>query len=158
MEGKQVSDSCVTLSQLMNPDSANNLGNVHGGVVMKLIDEAGGMCAVRHARRPTVTVAVDSLMFLQPVHIGDLVTFDAHLTYVGHTSMEVEVCVEAEEILTGKRRLTNRAYLVYVALGDDGRPTEVPPLILQTDEERRDYEKARQRQADRLARKAREEG
>ncbi len=156
MEGKRVADSCVTLTQLMNPESANNLGNVHGGVVMRLIDEAGGMCATRHARRPAVTVAVDSLTFLEPVHIGDLVTFEAHLNYVGHTSMEVEVCVEAEELLTGKRRLTNRAYLLYVALGLDGRPTEVPPLILETDEERIRFEKAKQRQADRLARKARE--
>ncbi len=157
MEGKRVADSRVTLVQLMNPESANNLGNVHGGVVMRLIDEVGGMCTTRHARRPSVTVAVDSLRFLEPVHIGDLVTFDAHLTYVGHTSMEVEVCVEAEQILTGKRRLTNKAYLVYVAIGPDGHPAEVPPLILETDEERRMNEQAKQRQADRLARKAREE-
>ena len=156
MEGKRISDSQVTLSQVMNPEHVNVLGNVHGGVVMKLIDEAGGLCAARHARRPTVTVAVDSLQFLTPVHIGDLVTFDAHLTYVGRTSMEVEVCVEAEEILTGARRLTNVAYVVYVALGNDGRPTEVPPLILETDEERRRGEQAQQRRAERLARKARE--
>jgi acyl-CoA hydrolase len=156
MEGKRVGDSCVTLSQLMLPEHANNLGNVHGGVVMKLMDEAGGLCAARHARRPTVTVAVDSLTFLEPIHIGELVTFDAHLTFVGRTSMEVEVCVEAEEILTGKRRLTNRAYMVYVALGDDGRPMQVPPLILETEDERQRWEQAGQRQTERLARKARE--
>jgi acyl-CoA hydrolase len=156
MEGKRVVDSCVTLSQLMLPEHANNLGNVHGGVVMKLMDEAGGLCAARHARRPTVTVAVDSLTFLEPIHIGELVTFDAHLTFVGRTSMEVEVCVEAEEILTGKRRLTNRAYMVYVALGDDGRPMQVPPLILETEDERQRWEQAGQRQTERLARKARE--
>jgi len=156
MEGKRISDSLVTLSQVMNPEHVNVMGNVHGGVVMKLIDEAGGLCAARHARRPTVTVAVDSLEFLTPVHIGDLVTFDAHLTFVGRTSMEVEVCVEAEEILTGDRRLTNVAYVVYVALGNDGRPTEAPPLILETDDERRRWEQARQRRSERLARKARE--
>jgi len=156
MEGKRISDSLVTLSQVMNPEHVNVMGNVHGGVVMKLIDEAGGLCAARHARRPTVTVAVDSLEFLTPVHIGDLVTFDAHLTFVGRTSMEVEVCVEAEEILTGARRLTNVAYVVYVALGNDGRPTEAPPLILETDDERRRWEQARQRRSERLARKARE--
>jgi len=155
MEGKRISDSLVTLSQVMNPEHVNVMGNVHGGVVMKLIDEAGGLCAARHARRPTVTVAVDSLEFLTPVHIGDLVTFDAHLTFVGRTSMEVEVCVEAEEILTGDRRLTNVAYVVYVALGNDGRPTEAPPLILETDDERRRWEQARQRRSERLARKAR---
>jgi uncharacterized protein (TIGR00369 family) len=156
MEGKRIGDSLVTLSQVMNPEHVNVMGNVHGGVVMKLIDEAGGLCAARHARRPTVTVAVDSLEFLTPVHIGDLVTFDAHLTFVGRTSMEVEVCVEAEEILTGDRRLTNVAYVVYVALGNDGRPTEAPPLILETDDERRRWEQARQRRSERLARKARE--
>jgi uncharacterized protein (TIGR00369 family) len=156
MEGKRIGDSLVTLSQVMNPEHVNVMGNVHGGVVMKLIDEAGGLCAARHARRPTVTVAVDSLEFLTPVHIGDLVTFNAHLTFVGRTSMEVEVCVEAEEILTGDRRLTNVAYVVYVALGNDGRPTEAPPLILETDDERRHWEQARQRRSERLARKARE--
>jgi len=156
MNGKRVSDSQVTLSQVMNPEHVNVLGNVHGGVVMKLIDEAGGLCAARHARRPTVTVAVDSLEFLTPVHIGDLVTFDAQMTHVGRTSMEVQVCVEAEEILTGTRRLTNVAHVVYVALGNDGRPTEAPPLILETDDERRRWEQARQRRAERLARKARE--
>jgi uncharacterized protein (TIGR00369 family) len=156
MEGKRIGDSLVTLSQVMNPEHVNVMGNVHGGVVMKLIDEAGGLCAARHARRPTVTVAVDSLEFLTPVHIGDLVTFDAHLTFVGRTSMEVEVCVEAEEILTGDRRLTNVAYVVYVALGNDGRPTEVPSLSLETDDERRRWEQAGQRRSERLARKARE--
>ena len=156
MEVKHVSDSHTVLIQLMNPEHANPLGNVHGGVLMKLIDEAGGLCAARHARRPAVTVTVDSLMFLEPIRISELVTFDARLTYVGRTSMEVEVCVEAEEILTGKRRLTNRAYVVYVALGDDGRPTEVPPLLPTTQDERDRWEQGRQRQTERLVRKARE--
>ena len=138
----------------MLPEHANNLGNVHGGWLMKLVDEAGGLCATRHARRPSVTVAVDSLTFLSPVHVGDLVTFSAHLTYVGRSSMEAEVHVEAENILTGERTHTNSAYLVYVALGDDNRPVEVPPLILETDEERRRFERARERQAQRLANRA----
>lgn len=154
LEGKRVSESTVTLSQFMQPEHANNLGNVHGGWLMKLIDEAGGLCATRHARRPSVTVAVDSLTFLSPVHVGDLVTFDARLTYVGRTSMEAEVHVEAENILTGERTHTNSAYLVYVALGDDNRPVEVPPLILDSDAERARYERARARQAQRLAARA----
>jgi uncharacterized protein (TIGR00369 family) len=157
MEVKHVSDSQVTLSQLMQPEHVNVLGNVHGGVLMKLMDEAGGLCAARHARRPTVTVTVDTITFLEPIHIGELVTFDAHLTFVSRSAMEVEVCVEAEEILTGKRRLTNRAYVVYVALGDDGRPVEVPPLLPTTEDERRRWEQGRERQSERLARKAREE-
>ena len=155
MEGKRSSESAVVLSQFMQPEHANTLGNVHGGWLMKLIDEAGGLCATRHARRPAVTVAVDSLTFLSPVHVGDLVTFSARLTYTGCTSMEVEVNVEAENILTGAKTLTNSAYLVYVALGDANRPTEVPPLILDTDEERARYELARQRQAERLGKRAR---
>ena len=157
MEIKHVCDSQVTLSQLMQPEHVNVLGNVHGGVLMKLMDEAGGLCAARHARRPTVTVTVDTITFLEPIHIGELVTFDAHLTFVSRSAMEVEISVEAEEILTGKRRLTNQAYVVYVALDDDGRPVEVPPLLPTTEDERRRWEQGRQRQAERLTRKAREE-
>ncbi len=153
MEEKRIRDSEVTLSQLMQPENANNLGNIHGGVLMKLIDEAGAMCATRHARAPAVTVAVDSLTFLEPVHIGDLVTFNAKLTYAGRTSMEVEVCVEAEEILTGRRRVTNRAYVVYVALSGEGRPVEVPCIDLETDEERKRWKQGEQRQKERLARR-----
>src|SRR5512147_2097657 len=133
VEKKRVSDSMVILTQFMQPEHANNLGNVHGGWVMKLIDEAGGLCATRHARRPAVTVAVDSLRFLSPVHVGDYVTFTAHLNWTGRTSMEVEVNVEAENLLTGQKTHTNIAYLVYVALGPDGRPVEVPGLILETE-------------------------
>jgi len=151
--GKRVSESAVVLSQFMQPEHANTLGNVHGGWLMKLIDEAAGLCATRHARRPAVTVAVDSLTFLSPVHVGDLVTFSAHLTYVGRTSMEVEVSVEAENILTGEKTATNSAYLVYVALGEDNRPVQAPSLLLETDEERARYEQARQRQAERLVRR-----
>jgi uncharacterized protein (TIGR00369 family) len=151
VKGKRVRDSQVTLTQLMHPEHANNLGNVHGGVVMRLIDEAGALCAMRHSRRPCVTVAVDSLSFLEPVHIGDLVTFSARLTFVGRTSMEAEVCVEAEDIRTDHRVLTNRAYVVYVALDDEGKPAPVPPLILETDEEKARCEQARARQSHRLA-------
>jgi uncharacterized protein (TIGR00369 family) len=152
VDSKRISDSQVTLSQFMQPEHANNLGNVHGGWIMKLIDEAGGLCATRHARRPAVTVAVDSLRFLSPVHVGDLVTFTAHLNWTGRTSMEVEVNVEAEHLLTGQKTHTNSAYLVFVALDQAGRPVEVPGLILETDEERRRWMQGARRQADRLAR------
>lgn len=151
MEARRVRDSQVTLTQLMQPEHANNLGNVHGGVVMRLMDEAGALCATRHARRPCVTVAVDSLTFLHPAHIGDLLTFHARLTYVGRTSMEVEVCVQAEEIYTGRRTVTNRAYAVFVALGDDGRPAPVPPLFAETEDERRRWEEGKRRQAARVS-------
>ncbi len=153
LEPKKVKDSELVLNQFMQPEHANNLGNIHGGVLMKLMDEAGGMCATRHARAPAVTVAVDSLTFLEPVHIGDLVTFSARLTYAGRTSMETEVIVEAEEILTGRRRITNRAYIVYVALNGEGRPVEVPCLILETDEERERWKQGEVRQKERLGRR-----
>jgi uncharacterized protein (TIGR00369 family) len=137
----------------MQPEHANMLGNVHGGWLMKLMDEAGGLCATRHARRPTVTVAIDSLTFLSPVHVGDLVMFEAQVTYVGRTSIEVEVHVHAENVLSGQRTHTNSAYMVFVALGPDGRPAEAPPLIVETDEERVRYEAAQRRQSERLARR-----
>jgi uncharacterized protein (TIGR00369 family) len=156
MDSKLISDSQVSLAQFMQPEHANAIGNVHGGVVMKLIDEAGGLCAARHARRPAVTVAVDSLRFLSPVHVGDFVTLTAHLNWIGRTSMEVEVNVEAENLYTGQKTHTNSAYLVYVALDQDGHPVEVPGLELVTDEERRRWAQGAQRQADRLSRAKRE--
>ena len=156
VNSKHISDSQVTLAQFMQPEHANNLGNVHGGWIMKLIDEAGGLCATRHARRPAVTVAVDSLRFLSPVHVGDLVTFTAHLNWTGRTSMEAEVHVEAENLYTGQKTHTNSAYLVYVALDQEGHPVEVPGLILETEEERRRWLQGAQRRADRLSRAKRE--
>src|SRR5512143_921211 len=158
VNSKHSSDSQVTLAQFMQLEHANALGNVHGGWIMKLIDEAGGLCATRHARRPAVTLAVDSLRFLSPVHVGDYVTFTAHLNWTGRTSMEVEVNVEAENLLTGQKTHTNSAYLVYVALGQDGRPVEVPGLVLETEDERRRWMQGSQRQADRLSRAKREAG
>jgi len=153
MEGKRAEESQVVLSQMMQPEHANILGNVHGGWIMKLADEAGAIVASRHARKPTVTVVVDSIEFHSPVHVGDVVHVQARLTRVWRTSMEVEVRVEAEEILTGQRRVTSAAYLVYVALDSDGRPTPIPPLIVETDEERRKWEEADRRRAERLSRK-----
>lgn len=150
-KGKRISESQTTFGRSMQPEDANTMGNVHGGVIMKLVDEAGGITAARHARHPSVTVAVDSLRFMEPVHVGDFVIFDAKLTYVGRTSMEAEVNVIAENLTTGERRHTNSANLVYVALGDDKRPIEVPPLILETDEEKELFAKAQKRQNDRLA-------
>ncbi len=142
--------SRVTLTQLKGPSDANNLGNVHGGVLMKLADEAGGMAAIRYARRPAVTVAVDSMAFHSPVQVGDLVTVRAEVTWVGRTSLEARVLIEAENVLTGHVIHTNTAYFVYVALGTDGRPTAVPPLICETSEEKDRHERARARQAYRL--------
>ena len=152
LEPKHVRDSQLTLAVAMNPADANPLGDVHGGVIMKLVDEAGGICAIRHARRPTVTVTMDSMTFLSPVRVGDLVTLRASINWIGRTSIEVGIRVEAENVLTGQVTHTNSAYAVYVALGDDGKPTAVPPLILDDDEELRHWEEGVHRQGHRLSR------
>jgi len=150
MEGKPVSASRVTLTQHMGPGEANTLGHIHGGIIMKLCDEAGGMAATKHARRPAVTVVVDSMSFHSPVQIGNLVTFSAEVTWVGRTSMETRVVVHAEHLLTGETTHTNTAYFVYVALDEQGKPTPVPPLICETDEERERFARAEERQRYRL--------
>jgi acyl-CoA hydrolase len=137
----------------MNPADANPLGSVHGGIILRLVDEAGGVAAVRHARRPAVTVAVDSMTFRSPVPIGSLVTFKASVNYVGATSMEVGVRVETENLLTGEVRHTSSAYLVYVALDEKGHPSPVPRLIPETEEDRRRMAAAEARMAARLRRR-----
>jgi uncharacterized protein (TIGR00369 family) len=150
---KPVSASRISLSQLMHPEHANLLGNVHGGWIMKLVDEAGALACMRHAQRRVVTVAIDSMVFRQPIRIGDLIILNAEVSYAGRTSMEAEVHVSAENPVTGERTYTNTAYLVYVALDDEGRPTTVPPLKAETEEEKRRMEKARERQERRLKNK-----
>ena len=130
MKGKRVADSQVTFTQLMLPEHTNPMGNIHGGVIMKLADEAAALCAVRHAQRQVVTVAIDSMTFLSPVRVGNVLTLKASLNWVGRSSLEAGVRVLAENPLTGELTHTNSAYLVYVALDENGRPTEVPPLIL----------------------------
>lgn len=149
---RRIRDSRVTLASGMNPADANPLGDIHGGVIMKLVDEAGGLCAARHARKPVVTVAMDSISFLSPVHIGDLVTLNASVNWVGKTSMEVGIRVEAENVLTGEVTHTNSAFAVYVALDTLGRPSPVPPLILETAEEKRRWKDGARRQETRLER------
>ncbi|HEY83876.1 MAG TPA: acyl-CoA thioesterase [Chloroflexi bacterium] len=149
---KRVADSEVSLHQFMLPQHANPLGNVHGGIIMKLVDEAGGLCAMRHAQRPAVTIAIDSMTFHSPVHVGNLLTLKASIHYVGNTSMEVGVRVTAENPITGEQTHTNSARLVYVALDDNGRATKVPGLILENDTQRRRWDAAKERQAERLRR------
>jgi len=154
--GKTVAASRVQIAQLMQPEHANNLGNVHGGWIMKLMDEAGGLACVRHARRRVVTVAIDQMVFRQPIRIGDLVIITAEVSYVGRTSMETEVQVMAENPVTGECTHTNTGYLVYVALDENGRPIPVPPLIPETEAERARMEAGKSRQAYRLANAGRE--
>jgi acyl-CoA hydrolase len=153
---KHISDSKVTLSVLMGPQDTNSLGNVHGGVIMKLVDEAGALAAMRHAQAPTVTVAVDSMSFMLPIYVTNFVQFNAELTYAGRTSMEVRVEVIAENPITGEQRLSNIAYLVYVALDLEGKPTPVPPLTYDTPEQEERAKQAQERQAYRKAQQERE--
>jgi uncharacterized protein (TIGR00369 family) len=150
---KPISASRVTLSQLMNLEHANLLGNVHGGSIMKLADEAGALACMRHSQKKVVTVAIDSMTFRQPIRIGDLIILNAEVSYTGRTSMEAEVQVLAENPITGERTHTNTAYLVYVALDDSGRPSSVPPLKAETEDEERKMEKAKERQQRRLEQK-----
>lgn len=149
--GKTVSASRLTLAQLMQPEHANNLGNVHGGWIMKLVDEAGALACMRHAQQRVVTVAVDQMVFHQPIRTTDLVTLTAEVSYVGRTSMEAEVRVTAENPITGECTHTNTAYLVYVALDEAGRKVEVPPLIAETEAERQRMAEGQARQEYRLA-------
>jgi len=149
---KRVSDSRITLNQQTLPADANPLGNVHGGYIMKLVDEAGGLCATRHARRPVATVALDSMTFLSPVNVGNLLTLHASVNWVGKSSIEVGIRVEAENPVSGEITHTNSAYAVYVALDDRGRPTSAPPLALETEEEERRWQEANERQRLRLER------
>ena len=135
----------------MMPEHANNYGNVHGGLIVKLADEAAAICAMRHARRPTVTVAIDSMSFKSPVYTGQLVSISASINYVGKTSMEVGVKVMAEHPIEGTVTHTNSAYFVFVALDDQGKPCRVPPLLLQDDEERRRWREGEERQRKRRA-------
>lgn len=151
LPGKPVSASRVTLAQMMQPEHANNLGNVHGGWIMKLVDEAGALACMRHAQQRVVTIAVDRMVFHQPIRTTDMITLTAEVSYVGHTSMEVEVHVMAENPLTGNCTHTNTAYLVYVALDANKQPTPVPPLIPETEGHRLRMEEGRARQAYRLA-------
>lgn len=144
---KRIADSSFTLSSLMGPQDANTLGNVHGGVIMKMVDEAGALVAMRHAGRPVVTVTIDSMTFMLPIRVGALVQCRATLTYAGRTSMETRVEVVAENPLSGEAQITNSAYLVYVGLGPDGAPAVVPDLMYETPDEIARAEAARQRQA-----------
>jgi len=131
----------------MQPEHANNYGNVHGGWIMKLVDEAGALACMRHAQRRVVTVAVDSMVFREPILIGDLIILNAEVTYTGRSSIEAEVQVIAEDPVTGKRKYTSTAYVVYVALGYKENPAVIPALLLETAEDEKRMEEAIKRQA-----------
>jgi uncharacterized protein (TIGR00369 family) len=125
------------MSELMMPNMANNLGHVFGGVILSLVDRVGAVTAIRHSRQPCVTVSVDRVDFHEPIYLGELVIANASVNFVGRTSMEVGVRIEAENLVTGKRRHTNSCYVTFVAIDGQGRPSAVPPLALETEDDRR---------------------
>ena len=152
LTGKTARDSASVLSESMMPDQLNHHGNVFGGVILALVDKAGGVVARRHARTPVVTVMVDRVEFSEPVYATDYVEARGRLIFVGRTSMDVMVTVEAEHLETGHRRVTNRCFLTYVALDRlNGKPARVPPLILETEEDQRLWEMAKRRRDRRAA-------
>lgn len=150
---KTPSMSQVEMTELVLPNDTNTLGNLLGGRLMHWIDIAGAMAASRHSNKVVATVALDSLDFRHPARMGELVILKAKLTWVGRTSMEVTVSVYAENIKSGNIILTNKAFITFVALDDEGKPTPVPPLLPETPEEKKDYEEAELRRKERLKRR-----
>ena len=150
MEARPAAASASVLAHWMGPLDANSAGFVHGGTVLKLCDEVAGLAAIRHSRCRVVTAGVDRTTFVVPIHVGELVTFEAQVNAAWRTSMEVGVRVEAENPRTGEVRHTNTAYLTMVALDDDGRPTEVPPISASSPGELRREQEAQVRRRNRL--------
>jgi len=154
VERKPVSESRALLAHLMGPADANASGNIHGGTIMKLTDEAAALAAIKHARTRVVTVGIDRMAFLVPIYVGALVTFKACVNAAWRSSMEVGVRVEAENVLTGARQHTTTAYLTFVALDADGNPTAVPPAIAALPDEIRRMREAQLRRSNRLRERA----
>jgi acyl-CoA hydrolase len=150
---KPSSASATEMVQVVLPNDANPLGFILGGTVMHLIDMAGAVACHRHTRSLLVTAAVDGLQFLHSIKIGDLIILKSRVTCTFNTSLEAQVDVYSEELLTGKRQLTSRAYLTFVAISQDGGRIPVPPLLLESDEDRRVCEEARVRRTERLKNK-----
>jgi len=147
--GRTGAETAVQMAQMMLPSHANPVGNVHGGEIMKMIDDAAGAVAIRHARGNVVTASIDRIDFREPVYVGNFVLLRASVNCVGTSSMEIGVRVEAEDLRTGQVRHTASAYLTFVALDPSGRPVPVPPLVLETEEQRRRCEAGELRKQER---------
>jgi acyl-CoA hydrolase len=145
MEGRKVEHSATSMSQMIWPDLAGRAGYAHGGEIMKMMDTAAGVVAVRHSHRDSVTARVEGINFYLPIKVYDLVTVDARLTFVGRSSMDVLVDVWAENIPREQKVHALTAYFIMVAVDDQGKPTEVPPLILSSDKDKALWEKGKQR-------------
>jgi acyl-CoA hydrolase len=154
---RPVRESQAESANLMMPQDANVLGHVFGGAILSMMDKTAAVAAIRHARSTCVTVSVDRVDFREPIHVGDLVVMKASVNYVGRTSMEVGVRVEAEDLITGSRRHTNSCYVTFVAVDRNGRPIEVPLVVPETEAEKRRYEAAIERRRRRLEERRAEE-
>jgi acyl-CoA hydrolase len=154
---KRVSESQHETSELMMPEHANNLGHVFGGVVLSMMDKTAAIAAFRHSRANVVTASIDRVDFRESIRPGDLVVMKASVNLVGRSSMEIGVRVEAEELMTGRRRHTNSCYLTFVAVDLNGRPIEVPELVPETTDELRRHAAAKERRRRRLEEKQAEE-
>ena len=150
MESKSVKATSVTVVQQMTQQDANLAGNVHGGVILKLIDNTAGIVGMRHTGGNVVTASIDRVDFHSPVYVGNLLRISASINYAGNTSMEIGVRVEAEDHMTGEVRHTGSAYLTFVALDKDNKPKKINPIIIETDEEKRRNTEAQERKRIRM--------
>jgi acyl-CoA hydrolase len=137
----------LVMTLLMTPDMANFMGNVHGGTILKLLDQVAYACASRYTGRYVVTLSVDQVTFREPIHVGELVTFLASVNYTGNTSLEIGIKVIAENIRTHLARHVNRCYFTMVAVDEAGKATAVPPFKPSTSDEHRRFEEAKLRKA-----------
>ena len=150
MTGTPTASRCV-MTQIVMPTHTNGAAGVmFGGVMMQWIDVCAGVAAMRHAAGRVLTASIDRLDFVHPVHVGDVVVLHAQVNYAGRTSMEVGCRVETEDMRTGSRRNTTKAYLTFVAVDEAGHPREIPPLVLESDDDRRRHADALARRAERL--------
>lgn len=148
---RRPAESVAVISELMMPHQVNNAGNIFGGELLAMVDRVAAVCAMRHSGRPCLTIAIDRVDFREPIYAGELVTCTARVNFVGRTSMEIGVHVEAEDLLSGKKRHTNTCLLTFVAVGPDRRPVPVPPLNLSDADDERRYNEGKFRRKLRLA-------
>jgi uncharacterized protein (TIGR00369 family) len=151
LQPRRPSLSETLVSELMMPHHVNNHGHVFGGVILSMVDRAAGVAAMRHSGRPCVTVSIDRVDFKEPIFTGELVTCRARVNFVGRTSMEIGVRVEAEKLLSREKRHTNTCFLTFVAIDSEHRPVPVPPLELETEEDRKRFREGRRRREVRIA-------
>ena len=150
MKEKTVAESQVEIAQVMMPEHSNPAGNVHGGYILKLVDQAGAIVAARHAHSNVVTASVDRMDFISPAYIGNVIFAKASINYVANTSMEIGVRIEAECLRTGTHTHIGSAYLTYVALDEDDLPVSVPKIVPETKEQERRYQEALERREMRI--------